>query len=569
MVFQSYALYPHMTVKDNLAFGLRRRSLPADEIEQRVQRVAEKLGLALLLARKPHALSGGQRQRVALGRAIVRNPKVFLFDEPLSNLDAALRVTTRNELIKQQHELGTTTIYVTHDQVEAMTMGDRICIMNKGEVVQIGRPLDVYRAPADVFVARFLGNPAMNMMSARIETAGPDMRLHAGGAAFAVDGYGGARLAANGGGVTLGIRPEDIYEAPPVAGEPGRFQEIRARVLTVESLGAETLLLLSLERRRGGDGPRRPRHRAAVRRRRHLLDRHISHSPVRRGDQQGHPEGSAVMTSATAGIIDCHLHVIDPVRFPITPGIGYTPRPDEAAPREALAAVHDRHGVTHAVLVQPSCYGYDNGAMLDAVSAGPGRFKAIAVIENDAPDRVLDALGERGVVGVRYNLATFDPDALTGPGAARQLARLKERGWFVQVHARDDQWASVAPALAGSGAHVLIDHFGIGDPALGLGAPGFRAVLDLGRTGRATLKLSAPFRIASSQDHYAAIEAHVRALLGVFGAERCLWGSDWPFLALPPGIDYGAALAALERWFPDAGSRTQILHHNPTTLFGF
>ncbi len=261
------------------------------------------------------------------------------------------------------------------------------------------------------------------------------------------------------------------------------------------------------------------------------------------------------MTSATAGIIDCHLHVIDPQRFPITPGIGYTPRPDEAAPREALTAVHDSHGVTHAVLVQPSCYGYDNAAMLDAVAAYPGRFKAIAVVENDAPDRVLDALGERGVVGVRYNLATFDPDALTGTAATRQLARLKERGWFVQVHARDDQWAAVALILLQSGARVLIDHFGVGDPALGLDAPGFRAVLDLGRTGRATLKLSAPFRIASSHDRYAAIEAHVRALRGVFGTDRCLWGSDWPFLALPPGIDYGAALAALDRWFPDAESR--------------
>ena len=130
MVFQSYALYPHMTVYDNLAFGLRRRGVPARDRPARAG-VAEKLGLAPLLARKPHALSGGQRQRVALGRAIVRDPKVFLFDEPLSNLDASLRVTTRNELIKQQHELGTTTIYVTHDQVEAMTMGDRICIMNE------------------------------------------------------------------------------------------------------------------------------------------------------------------------------------------------------------------------------------------------------------------------------------------------------------------------------------------------------------------------------------------------------------------------------------------------------
>src|SRR5215510_1240895 len=172
MVFQSYALYPHMSVADNLAFGLKRRSVDRAEIARRVAAVADTLGLGGLLERKPHALSGGQRQRVALGRAIVRDPKVFLFDEPLSNLDAALRVSTRNELIKQQHELGTTTIYVTHDQVEAMTMGDRICIMNRGEVVQIGKPLEVYRNPADAFVARFLGSPPMNLMEARLEQTG-------------------------------------------------------------------------------------------------------------------------------------------------------------------------------------------------------------------------------------------------------------------------------------------------------------------------------------------------------------------------------------------------------------
>ena len=143
MVFQSYALYPHMSVYDNLAFGLRRRDVERAEITRRVEGAAAKLRLTEFLQRKPHALSGGQRQRVALGRAIVRNPKLFLFDEPLSNLDAALRVTTRNELIRQQREIGTTSIYVTHDQVEAMTMGDRVCIMNEGRVVQIGAPLDV------------------------------------------------------------------------------------------------------------------------------------------------------------------------------------------------------------------------------------------------------------------------------------------------------------------------------------------------------------------------------------------------------------------------------------------
>src|SRR5438128_2496404 len=169
MVFQSYALYPHMSVKDNLAFGLKRRAVDRAEIERRVASVAGILGLAELLGRKPHALSGGQRQRVALGRAIVRDPKVFLFDEPLSNLDAALRVSTRGEIIRQQHEIGITTIYVTHDQVEAMTMGHRICIMDKGEVVQIGPPLEVYRKPADTFVARFLGNPSMNLLKGRLD----------------------------------------------------------------------------------------------------------------------------------------------------------------------------------------------------------------------------------------------------------------------------------------------------------------------------------------------------------------------------------------------------------------
>jgi len=158
MVFQSYALYPHMSVAENLAFGLRRRKIDRAEIDRRVGEAARILGLEALLERKPAALSGGQRQRVALGRAMVREPMVFLFDEPLSNLDASLRVNTRNELIKQHRRLGSTMIYVTHDQVEAMTMGTRICVMNNGRVAQIGAPLEVYWQPADTFVARFLSH---------------------------------------------------------------------------------------------------------------------------------------------------------------------------------------------------------------------------------------------------------------------------------------------------------------------------------------------------------------------------------------------------------------------------
>jgi ABC-type sugar transport system ATPase subunit len=168
MVFQSYALYPHMTVYNNLAFGLRNYDVPKAEIDRRVREAAGVLELGELLKRKPKQLSGGQRQRVALGRAIVREPKAFLMDEPLSNLDAALRVQTRTEILKLQKRLGTTTIYVTHDQVEAMTMGDRIAVMSKGELQQIGTPEELYEHPANTFVAQFIGSPAMNMLPSSV-----------------------------------------------------------------------------------------------------------------------------------------------------------------------------------------------------------------------------------------------------------------------------------------------------------------------------------------------------------------------------------------------------------------
>jgi len=247
MVFQSYALYPHMTVYDNLAFGLRRRDIERAEVARRVHATARKLELTELLQRKPHALSGGQRQRVAVGRAIVRDPKVFLFDEPLSNLDAALRVSTRNGLIKQQREIGTTSIYVTHDQVEAMTMGDRICIMNHGRVVQIGRPLDVYRNPADTFVARFLGNPPMNLLPGRIEQRdGRLVAAMAGGILPLPERMAPTLVRYAGCELIVGVRPEDLYESVP-AGDPAAFARLPVRVDGVEPLGAETLLMASLD----------------------------------------------------------------------------------------------------------------------------------------------------------------------------------------------------------------------------------------------------------------------------------------------------------------------------------
>jgi multiple sugar transport system ATP-binding protein len=247
MVFQSYALYPHMTVYDNLAFGLRRRDVERAEVERRVRTAAEKLRLTEYLERKPHALSGGQRQRVALGRAIVRDPKVFLFDEPLSNLDAALRVSTRNELIRQQHEIGTTSIYVTHDQVEAMTMGDRVCIMNEGRVIQIGGPLDVYRNPADMFVARFLGNPPMNLLRGRLEAGDGRIVARLSVAALALPQRAESSLARYiGRDIMVGIRPEDLYESAP-PGDVTRMARLPVRVAAVEPLGAETLLVTTLD----------------------------------------------------------------------------------------------------------------------------------------------------------------------------------------------------------------------------------------------------------------------------------------------------------------------------------
>ncbi|MEZ5843650.1 MAG: sn-glycerol-3-phosphate ABC transporter ATP-binding protein UgpC [Hyphomicrobiaceae bacterium] len=241
MVFQSYALYPHMSVKENLAFGLRRRSIAKAEIERRVANVADVLGLKDLLHRRPHALSGGQRQRVALGRAIVRDPKVFLFDEPLSNLDAALRVSTRGEIASLHRRLGATMIYVTHDQVEAMTLGTRICIMSSGRVEQVGSPIDVYRYPANTFVAGFLGNPPMNLLETRVVEGGDARSIQLGGETvrLGVDRVPESRA---GTPVTFGIRPEHVAVAPAGAASVAVTTEIQQ----IERLGAETVVIAHL-----------------------------------------------------------------------------------------------------------------------------------------------------------------------------------------------------------------------------------------------------------------------------------------------------------------------------------
>jgi ABC-type sugar transport system ATPase subunit len=220
MVFQSYALYPHMTVKENLSFGLRMRKVPRDEIERRIDPVAQMLGLKDLLQRYPKQLSGGQRQRVAMGRAIVRRPKAFLFDEPLSNLDAALRVQMRAELARLHQRLEATMIYVTHDQVEAMTLADRIVVLNAGSIQQVGAPLELYHRPANRFVAGFIGSPAMNFLPGRLvppKTPSAATALELGQLTLALDqqraGLGLGQTTDRGQEVIVGVRPESIRPA--------------------------------------------------------------------------------------------------------------------------------------------------------------------------------------------------------------------------------------------------------------------------------------------------------------------------------------------------------------------
>ncbi|HOE11905.1 MAG TPA: sn-glycerol-3-phosphate ABC transporter ATP-binding protein UgpC [bacterium] len=245
MVFQNYALYPHMTVYKNMAFGLKLRKYPKDEIERRVREAAEILGITELMNRKPKALSGGQRQRVAVGRAIVRKPKVFLFDEPLSNLDAKLRVQMRAEISKLHNRLQATMIYVTHDQMEAMTMGDRIVVMKDGEIQQVATPLELYDHPKNRFVAGFIGTPPMNFIEGKIERANGRFYFNEGTFRIALAEHMSPVLAGkNGAPITFGIRPEDIKDLEEVP-NPNPEHCVTSRVEVVEPVGAESFWYLT------------------------------------------------------------------------------------------------------------------------------------------------------------------------------------------------------------------------------------------------------------------------------------------------------------------------------------
>ena len=236
MVFQNYAIYPHMTVHKNIAFGLRMARLPKPEEDRRVREAAEILGLVDLLDRRPSQLSGGQRQRVAIGRAMVRNPAVFLFDEPLSNLDAQLRAQMRLEIKKLHQTLGTTVVYVTHDQVEAMTLADRIVVMRDGRIEQIGAPTELYRRPVSMFVARFIGSPSMNMIPGAVAEGSGAVALDGIGT---LSGLGELSRASAGRRIFLGVRPDDLRVATEAG---GGALSLEARVGVIEPLGPETLV---------------------------------------------------------------------------------------------------------------------------------------------------------------------------------------------------------------------------------------------------------------------------------------------------------------------------------------
>ena len=249
MVFQNYALYPHMTVYDNMAFGLKLRKVPKDQIDKQVKEAAKILDLEKLLDRKPKALSGGQRQRVAMGRAIVRDPKVFLMDEPLSNLDAKLRVQMRTEISKLHERLGATIIYVTHDQTEAMTLGTRIVVMKDGVVQQVDTPQNLYNAPGNLFVAGFIGSPQMNFLDAKVKVNGNDvtltvgkynMKLPASKAKAVIDGgYDGKT-------VVMGIRPENVHDSQMFI-ETSKDSVVECKINVYELLGAEVYLYFDCE----------------------------------------------------------------------------------------------------------------------------------------------------------------------------------------------------------------------------------------------------------------------------------------------------------------------------------
>jgi predicted TIM-barrel fold metal-dependent hydrolase len=268
--------------------------------------------------------------------------------------------------------------------------------------------------------------------------------------------------------------------------------------------------------------------------------------------------------------IDCHAHIIDPHRFPIKGRHGYVPGPDEVGLPESYSEVLKEHDVQHAVLVQPSCYGTDNSAMLDVMASHPGRYKGIAVVDASLSEDGFDRLHAAGVVGMRFNLVSVPGlfEALFARETERLLAQIAALGWFVQVYADDSQWPDTATLLRQHGMTVIIDHFGVRELSAGIDQPGFESGLALGRDGLGVCKLSAAFRLLDGSNEVDALKPFVAELLAAFGPERCIWGSDWPFLGVETRPDYAATMTVLDHLLAPA-ERRQVMWDNPYELFGF
>ena len=266
--------------------------------------------------------------------------------------------------------------------------------------------------------------------------------------------------------------------------------------------------------------------------------------------------------------VDSHAHVFCG-DLPFAAARVYTPEPCQAGTARQFRAVLDAHGVTHALLVGAQPYGTDNRCLLRSIAASGGRFKGIALVTPGATQRELRALADGGVVGMRINLSTDGMRDLLAPGADRLLAQVREMGWFVQVHCEHDELVEAAPILRRAAVRAMIDHLGRPHAARGIDQPGFRALLELGREGDAVCKVSGPFRSSVEGHPWRDVDPFVEAVLGAFTPDRCVWGSDWPFVRMDERVDYGPALAWLRRVVPDEATRATLLWHAPARLFGF
>ncbi len=266
---------------------------------------------------------------------------------------------------------------------------------------------------------------------------------------------------------------------------------------------------------------------------------------------------------------DCHFHIIDPARFPLAAGRGYQPRPDEVGTFEDFSACMQAHNICCGLAVQPSGYGYDNTALLDAVRRSGGRLKGIAVVPPGIGEKQLQQMKNDGIVGVRFNLVDFDPAGLAKKGVVDLLEGVRTLDWFAEIQCSAKEFIRIEPLIRRTGIRVLIDHLGRPDPRLGTGEAGFKAILALADTGRAVVKLSGAFRESGRAYPFDDLDPFVEAILEAFTSENCVWGSDWPFLNIDPKPDYGETQACLERWLPDEDQRRQVLWESPRRLFGF